>query len=86
MRLARARSSNPLRHLRNFNMVVARSRDPPHVRGANGMRSAQLPTQENDQRRATETYVQRILLKCALIPIAQHSKTALKLHQLNARN
>ena len=60
MRLARARSSNPLRHLRDLNMVVARSGDPTHVRGANGMRSAQLPTQEINQRRATETYVQRM--------------------------
>lgn len=43
MRLARARPSNPLRHLRNTDMVNARSRNPAHVRGTNGLRGAQFP-------------------------------------------
>ena len=64
MRLARARASNPLRHLRNPDMVDARSRDPAHVRGPNGLRGAQLPAQAIDQGGAAETYVRR---KCALL-------------------
>ena len=48
MRLARARPSNPLRHLRNPNMVNAGSRDSTHVRWTNGLRGAQLFTQKTD--------------------------------------
>ena len=57
MRLARARSSNALRNLCYPDMVDARSRDPTHVRGTNGLRGAQFSTQEINQGREAETYV-----------------------------
>lgn len=69
LRLARARPSNPLRHLRHPNMVNAGSRDPPHVRRTNGLRGAQLSTQEIDQGREAETYVPRTSSHCARITL-----------------
>lgn len=47
MRLARPRPPNPLRHLRNPNMVDARSGDPPHVHRTDGLRSLEFHAEEN---------------------------------------
>lgn len=70
MRLARARSSNALRHLRDPDMGDARSRDPAHVRGTDGLRGAQFPAQEDDQRGEAETYVKWTHPPCTRIAAA----------------
>lgn len=55
LRLARPGPPNPLRHLRDPDLVDARSRDPAHVRGANGLRGAQFSAQAVDQGGEAET-------------------------------
>lgn len=76
MRLARARPSNPLRHLRDPDLVDARSGDTPDVCRTDWVRSAQLPPQEVDQGGEAETYVG---WTCALLP-STFDEDARKLH------
>lgn len=62
LRLARPPPPGPLRHLRDPHLVLARGRDPPHVRRPNGLRGAQLAAQAVDKSRETETYVRPVHL------------------------
>lgn len=55
LRLARARSSDPVRHLRDPDMVDARSGDTPDVCRADGVRGVQLLAEKIDQGGEAET-------------------------------
>ena len=57
LRLASPRPANPLRHLRDPNLVLAGGGNPPHVLRPNGLRGAQLPPEAAHQGGKTETYV-----------------------------
>lgn len=53
--MAGSRSSGTMRHLRDTDLGLSRSRSLTHVRWPDGLRGIELHLEESDQRRETET-------------------------------